>query len=384
MLTAQEAAKGLDNQLLLATNAIRGIGENSEVPLGVLQNQLSALNEIVQGVNPESTIAAVLSRQIVTLETQIESTQRRLELLGKGIDPDPIIIPIEAVVEDVKLSDDVALTPITIPIAAPDTDPLEVVANDLGIAMEFINANFETTESLTASLGSSLARLGVEFGLSTQQALDFSLAAKGLSEDALKLALDLGASTQGALDFAASWEDAKEQISDTLLNGIADSAITLGEELARVAQGTQTFAGAMTAAFQSLLQTLLVEVPKLVGLFLLQSAVGLGFPAGVPFAVAGIGLLAFSGLASGLLSSLGGKEAGLSAVAQPNLPSQTRFASNGPQTSQILQPGQIPGTGLGSVQSAPINNTVQVYLDGEEVTGTVLQQIAARNQRRGL
>ena len=383
LLQAQEAAQGLDAQLITATSSITGLGTQGNESLDLLGNQLSTLQEALKLADPESTIAAVLATQVETLEGRIESTQRKLELLGKGFDPDPIVIPVEAVIEDIDLSEDVALDPITIPLAVPDTDPLTVVANELGLSLDFINQNFETTEQLTAALGSSLAQLGADFGLSTEQALEFSRAAQGLSQDAIKLALDLGSTAQGAIDFASAWEDVKGQVSQSILNGVADSAITLGEELAKVSQGTQTFAGAMAAAFQTLLQTLLVEVPKLLGLFLLQSAVGLGFPAGIPFAVGGLALLAFSGFASGLLNSLGGKQAGLSQVAQPDLPTRAP-STNGVQVAQSIPAGQLPGTGLGSVQQVPINNTVQVYLDGEEVTGTVLNNIAQQNQRRGL
>ena len=114
---------------------------------------------------------------------------------------------------------------------------------------------------------------------------------------------------------------------------------------------------------------------------LLQNAVITPPPANIPLAIAGLALIGASGFFSGLLgNALSEQGAGFP---QPSLPSSP-VRTNGVQVAQSIPAGQLPGTGLGAVQQVPVNNTVQVYLDGEEVTGTVLNNIAQQNQRRGL
>lgn len=144
-------------------------------------------------------------------------------------------------------------------------------------------------------------------------------------------------------------------ISDTLVNGIGDAFFNLGK-----AFGSGLSAG---EAFKSFLVDLgklvLVEVPKLVGLFMLQTAVGLGFPAGVPFAVAGVALLALSGLAGGLLDKIAG--AGAAGQAAPF----------DPGTADISAPQQQVAAGLSAFNAQDFGQAhvgLRIYIGNEEVT----------------
>jgi hypothetical protein len=50
------------------------------------------------------------------------------------------------------------------------------------------------------------------------------------------------------------------------------------------------FSSGMIALIKGLGEALLVEVPKYIGIFLLETGVALGFPAGLPFILGGCGL----------------------------------------------------------------------------------------------
>ena len=126
---------------------------------------------------------------------------------------------------------------------------------------------------------------------------------------------------------------------------------------------------AAKAALLWLADVVLVQVPKYIGLFLLQTAVGLGFPAGVPFALGGIGLLAFSGIASGLLGKLGG---GASAAQQ----AATTATSSVPSASSSL--ATPSGVGLSSFNAGEYDQNrqvVQVYIGNKEVTNLLRADI---------
>ena len=92
------------------------------------------------------------------------------------------------------------------------------------------------------------------------------------------------------------------------LEGQAES---LENQLSLLEGTTSRFAGAFDTFVQELLNTILVAVPKMLGLFLLQGAVVASWPAGIPFAVAGLALLGLSALAKGLLEKAAAQDPSL-------------------------------------------------------------------------
>lgn len=235
-------------------------------------------------------------------------------------------------------------------IATPDnTDKTNEALTSLGFNLQYINSVFSSTNEVLAAMEGIGFRVAESLGLSSQKALEFQIGLK-----------DLG-----------------ETIKQTIAVGAANAFQSFGKEIGKaIAQG-QGFGNAMQALFKGLVNTILVEVPKLIGVFLLQTGVGLGFPAGIPFVVAGIALTAFSGIASGLLSNVGANSA--QSVATPNQDNITgNFSGNSINQAQ--------GTNLGlsnfQQQSTP-SNTIHIYMDGEEISQRVTSNIELENSLRG-
>lgn len=128
-----------------------------------------------------------------------------------------------------------------------------------------------------------------------------------------------------------------------------------------------TFGDALAAALQSLVSTFLVEVPKMIGLFLMDTGLKWGFPAGVPPFVAGVALLGFSGLIGGLLG--GGRN--------------RQQVASAPTASQVAAQGSSAatrtGAGLSSFQASEETRTTVVnltnVLDVDGIRETLSEQI---------
>jgi hypothetical protein len=126
-------------------------------------------------------------------------------------------------------------------------------------------------------------------------------------------------------------QELKDSAFKTSLELLSNTFAQLGYTIGEVAAGTKTAKDAFAVFLKSIGDLLLVQVPKLLGLFLLQAAVSSGFPAGIPFALAGLGLVAFSGVAAGLLAG-GGAQNDVGAQAQNNaLASATSGAAQSAQ-----------------------------------------------------
>lgn len=153
------------------------------------------------------------------------------------------------------------------------------------------------------------------------------------------------------LDFKIRMIEIGQELKTQLTQAFGEAFFAFGKAIGEGAKAGDAFRTALIG----LGQVVLSEVPKYLGLFLLETAVGLGFPVGIPFALAGIGLLAFSGLAAGLLSRLGGGAAGENAVATPEQP-------------QVSTPQTQAAQGLSSINGADGEIGVRIYIGNEEVT----------------
>lgn len=196
---------------------------------------------------------------------------------------------------------------------------------------------------------------------------------------AVNVSVDFGAPAVESLSMvelammgvAAQTEALKEKFKDLGKSIQHDLTNAFGEAFFKFGQmiGMGNKAGdAAKAALIGLADVVLAQVPKYIGLFLLETAVGLGFPAGVPFAIGGIALLAFSGLASGLLSKLGSASTEQAAAAS---------ASSAVPTSAAPL-AQAAGTGLSSFNAGEFDQnrqTVKIYIGNKEVSNIIRQDI---------
>lgn len=154
---------------------------------------------------------------------------------------------------------------------------LNLAAAVLGVNAETINKNFSSSAELFAAMETGAYALGEA----------------------------LTGNADAALSLIDNIQQLGEALQDTLINGAVRAFQTFGREIGKAIATGAKFKDAFQAFLQAIAATLLVEVPKLIGVFLLQTGVGLGYPAGIPAIIAGIALVAFSGVAAGLLE--GGK-----------------------------------------------------------------------------
>jgi tape measure domain-containing protein len=261
-----------------------------------LNEKLKALDEIANTIGPDDPQFADVIREIQEVEARILqlNNQRILIEAGINIDLDNIVIP--AIEVPIRAKIDIESN---IPTAIEPINELKAAADAIGVSFGFANNRFRDAAGLMDAATSSAAGLATGLGATQEQAIDFALDVEAMGQE----------------------------VERVIVSGVANSFQAFGNEIGKALASGASAADAFATLFRGLLSVILVEVPKLVGMFLLQSAVGLGFPAGVPFAVAGLALLALSGIAGGLLSSAGN---GQQQVAQPQA---TQSAALGAQAT---------------------------------------------------
>ena len=179
-----------------------------------------------------------------------------------------------------------------------------------------------------------------------------------------------------------SFDKIKESAFQSLGQGLAQTAEMFGKGIGDMIMGVASFEDVLKQALISLGKTILVEIPKVIGMGLIQSAfspVGIAmFPANIPIALAGLALVGLSGIASGVLSGMERK-------------SQSK-ANDIKSANQTLASGNVGATssnspmGLGGVNgSQPVINTqMTVIIQNTGIDGIVLntiQQQAFTQQR---
>jgi TP901 family phage tail tape measure protein len=213
------------------------------------------------------------------------------------------------------------------------------------------NPKTQAEDPLDALAGMGAVNVSVDFGAPAVESLSMvELAMMGVQ-----------AQTEALKE---KFKDLGKSIQHDLTNAFGEAFFKFGQMI-----GMGNKAGdAAKAALLGLADVVLSQVPKYIGLFLLETAVGLGFPAGVPFAIGGIALLAFSGLASGLLSKLGSASTEQAAAASAT--------SAVPTSAAPL--AQAAGTGLSNFNAGEFDNNrqiVKVYIGNKEVSNLIRQDI---------
>ncbi len=179
---------------------------------------------------------------------------------------------------------------------------------------------------------------------------------------------------QGRLDKLKAFRDQVKADMTQLKQDLAATAVAIGAEFV---EGFGRAIGAgegLAASLRGLVEDLLVQVPKFIGLALIQSALTpqaiAAFPANLALIGAGLGLIGLSGLAGGVLSRFGGQE---------EEPVRASDASS-------TRPNVSGSTGLGdfSTLAEPDDPTFNINLNAQLVVGEDELDTTIRNlqQRR--
>ncbi len=193
-----------------ARDAITNFAIQPGTSLSELQKRLSDVQSALQLIDPGSAGFAELAGLAGDLEARLSLVRSRLENLTNGIDPDPIVIPVEIGSVTVPESR-IDLPELTLragvelpPSAFRGLSSLSEAAEILGLDVEFVNQRFSDTGELLAALDSGAVKFG--------QALSGSL--------------------QGGIEFADGLKAALENIQSSVLQGLTTSLQGLGVDLA--------------------------------------------------------------------------------------------------------------------------------------------------------
>jgi len=214
----------------------------------------------------------------------------------------------------------------------------------IGLDLQFVNENFANTNELLDAMSSIGFRVAESFG----------------------------ASTQASLAFAVSLRNLKQQSFEAAINIVANATANLGKQLSEaVKTGKDT-----AAAFRSFIGEIISQGLKYLGLFFLKGAATLGFPAGIPMAIAGIALLGLSGFASGLI---GGSPQNAQNEEVAGVPGGASIGQG------AIDQAQGANIGLSNIQQGIGNNAqnIVIFLDGEEITARVITSMEIGNQLTG-
>jgi len=107
------------------------------------------------------------------------------------------------------------------------------------------------------------------------------------------------------------FDQIKGAIESGISQGIGNAAFAFGEGIGNMIMGMGTFEDAIMGSLFALGQAFLVEIPKAIGMFLIQTAVGMmveslgvALPVALPVLLIGLGLVGGAGVASGILGGL--------------------------------------------------------------------------------
>jgi len=192
-------------------------------------------------------------------------------------------------------------------------------------------------------------------------------------------------SIDAAETLTETFKEIKNQAFQSLGQGLGQTAEMFSKGIGDMIMGVASFEDVLEQALISLGKTILVEIPKVIGMGLVQAAFSPAniatFPASlpvmIPLLVGGLALLGASGLAGSLLGSVGNKS--------------KSSTSSTPNANQTLSSGNVGATnnspmGLGGISgSEPVINTqMTVIIQNTGIDGIVLntiQQQAFTQQR---
>jgi hypothetical protein len=175
----------------------------------------------------------------------------------------------------------------------------------------------------------------------------------------------------------STFDNIKNSAFQSLGDGLAQVATSFGESIGQLIVGVGSFEDVLSNALRELGKTILVEIPKVVGMGLVQSAfspAGIAiFPANIPIALAGLALLGISGIASGILA--GNKDKDNSITGQLASANTVSAAGANPQTAQ--------GLGSNSVTKSDNITNVTFILESDGIIRDIKRQEYINGELRG-
>lgn len=246
--------------------------------LEFLKGKVKEISELIAGTAGDSPLLDKYVFQLRDAQKEVDLLQNKIDLIGKPI----------ASAEDVGINLDVNI----------DTEDLEKAARAIG--------DIQVAIGEISGVGGVFGEIQESLNLTTPQVQEL---------------------TRSFREMAAA---ASQEIGNIAVNAFQELGIVIYEAQKAGTLGLQTF----TKFLSIVALEIVASASKYLGLFLLKSAVFLGFPAGIPAAIAGVALLGLSGF--------------LGAIASGKRQSLAEEARTSNITPQLGSAGQTVTTGLGS------------------------------------
>lgn len=414
-----------------AKEAIISVALEPDTPLKTLKQQLSDIQSALQLIDPQSAGFEFLASQAALLEARVNRVNNELDRLSQGGPRQPIVFPIQldtSALNSVQLQVDgveveatvnpnieelqnVTLTPPGLELRAdlkidiPNGGSLATLAEAakvLGVDAGFLNDNFRDTQELLDTMDGTAFKLGETLSGSTEKALRFAVELRDVWAEIGQSILnnftqqmqDLGAQIgdilvdtigKGSAEQRAAVADLEAQIASLdkeLENLPKDSesfriiqkqADALRGQLGVLESATSRIGQAFGQFARQVLAMVLSEGTKILGVFLMESALLLGFPAGLPVLLAGAALAGLSGLVPKLI--LGDDNQDIN-VATPDFNADGIGTGGGGLGggnfggAAGFTSGELVQNSLNTIQAAgqPTVVNVAVQLDGQDIS----------------
>lgn len=295
--------------------------------LAGLNNSLSELQKKFSETN-DITLAPTLAAQIVDLEKKIRAASGEmmiLKLIAEGkMGADRSIKPISPI-DYSKYVQDLGKVISEAKALKKEIDDLEKGANLTVNELLSLESKKAQLKKLEETLPGGYDKVNPQFTLpeNIQSTVPTPIVApigidklkSDLNEAAFAYADFFDMTSKQTEEFGAKMQTIFTQIQNAIesgvSNGIGNAAFAFGEGIGNMIMGLGTFQDAVVGSLFAVGQAFLVEIPKAIGMFLIQTAVGMmveslgvALPVALPILLVGLGLVAGSGVASGILGGL--------------------------------------------------------------------------------
>ena len=334
----QARIKELDAQIFdTRLFQIKASGDKS---LGALNAELSLLKSRLDAVNPDPGMLTPLINQIKDVEREIGNVNRLKVQIEAGIVVDALSIA--------RLSD--TLPTVKIP-ARLDFSAAGEIAR---LAVESAKITAEPLNSMTEAANN----LGLSLSFVKNTFRDVADLQSIMSSNSYQIALGLGAVGDSAAYLAIELQRASEQIKRGLGTIAIRSVESFGDAMGAALSQGLNFHKALSAGFSALLAQLLRDIPKLVGITMIQIAPSVPFPGSLAFLAGGVGLLGLSGI---LPSLVGGGQENQRPLSPTDIAAQNY---NTGSSGRIRTASGLSGLNAGDQRPTVINLTNVIESDG--------------------
>ncbi len=186
-----------------------------------------------------------------------------------------------------------------------------------------------------------------------------------MSEGAYAFTDALGATHAQSMEFGTAFTDIMKDVAKSTASSFGDIAFSFGQGIGGLMVGIGSFSEVATQALFALGEAILVQIPKIIGMGLIQAAFSpaniaafpVSLPIMLPLFLGGLALLGLSGIASGVLGGMQSK-----GQAKSNLPNVAEQTSPTNVSNEVKRVNGLANLGTEStVKTTVITVNMPIY-----------------------